>query len=37
MEMPGAEGWPLGEGMESSMALSSDLGMVAAETAGKTG
>lgn len=36
MEMPGAEGWPLVEEMESSMALSSDLEMVAAETAAKT-
>lgn len=34
MEMPGAEDWALG--MESSMALSSDLEILGAETAGET-
>lgn len=37
MEMPGAEGWPLEKGVESSIALSSDLEILGAETAGKTG
>lgn len=40
MEMPGAEGWPLWpleEGVDSSIALSSDLVILAAETAGETG
>lgn len=39
MEMPGAEGWPLWpleEGVDSSIALSSDLVILEAETASET-
>lgn len=35
MEMPAAEGWPF-EVMDSSIALSSDLEILEAETTGKT-